>query len=242
MVVVAGLAMLAPVIGRFVLRLRRNEDRDEAAFDAFKVVLGMAALVLSFSLAQANASLHNVESMVGREASAFSAVDRSLLRYGTAEAASIRPLLAQYGRSRIDVEYPGLAQGDRNQATDLLYNNLSRTARLLQPADQRQQTLFSELLKNLDDLSETREVVIASADTALSGIFWIMSGGLLVIGIGLASLTDLTLPRTLTVGATATAVALLFAFVVVTDRPFVGDDAVSPAPIGKILALNARRV
>ena len=236
-----ALAALAPLAGHYILRLKTNPDRDTAAFDSFKVILGMAAIVLSFSLVQATGNVNSVEGLIGREAYAFASVDRALFRFGTPEAAAARPLLEQYGKGRIELEWPSLAHGERSRDVDVLFSALSRTARGLQPADQRQQTMFAELLKNMDDLAEARELVIAAADTQLSNIFWIMSGGLLIISIGLALLTDPTPQRMLNLGATAAAVSLLFAFVIITDRPFVGESAIEPTAIVKMLVVNSRR-
>jgi hypothetical protein len=50
-----------------------------------------------------------------------------------------------------------------------------------------------------------------------------------------------TLGRTVAIGASAAAIALLLAFVIIVDMPFEGDTSVSPRPLQKALSINAQR-
>ena len=239
-VTVTGIAMLAPHIGRHVFRLPASDARDEAAFDAFKAVLSMTGVVLAFSLVQANSNLHGIEATVGREAAAINATDRVLLRMGRPDVVALRPLLAGYGKAVVD-EWPLLSNNDRSDDADAVYGQLSRAVRALAPDDARQQTQFAELLKDVDDLADIREEIILDSDIGLPGFFWITTGGLLLLALGLAILTKNSLGRTVGVGATAAAVALLLAFVIIVDLPFEGETSVSAAPIMKALELDSHR-
>jgi hypothetical protein len=238
--VVAG-AMAAPFIGRRILRLRPNAARDEAAFDAYKAIMAMVGVVLAFSLVQVNANLRSAETIVGREASAFALVDRTLLRFGGPGAAQVRPLLAAYGQSRIHDEWPDLARAGRNAETEARYTALSRAGRAIEPGDPRQQAMYAELLKGLDDLAESRDLVLQDAETELPLFFWIVTDGFLALAFALALLADNTLGRAVGLGAAAAGVALLLAFVIIVDQPYRGETSVSPSPIMKALVLNSRR-
>ncbi|MGD1036771.1 MAG: DUF4239 domain-containing protein [Roseiarcus sp.] len=239
-VVVAGITALAPHFGRHVLRLPKNDERDNGAFEGFKAVMAMTGVVLAFSLVQANANLREVDATVAKEAATISMTDRALLRFGKLEATVLRPLLADYGRAVVD-EWPLLMRRQRSEAADASYTALSKNARAIEPDDSRQQTMYGELLKDLDDLSDLREEVLADSAYGLPKFFWIANASLLALGVVLAGLTAGSLGRTVGVAAPAAAVALLLAMVMIVDLPFEGETSVGPRAIENALAANAHR-
>ena len=140
-VVVTALAMAAPHVGRHALRLPENKDRGDAAFDAYKAIMSMVGVVLAFSLVQANGVLHEVGSLVGKEAAALEATDRVLLRIGKPEWVALRPGLAIYAQTLIEKEWPLLSTGQRSDAADNAYTAVSKAARGIPPDDARQQAM-----------------------------------------------------------------------------------------------------
>ena len=234
-------AVYMPVLSRRLFKYDVSKERDEAAFDAFKAVMAMIGVVLAFSLVQADANLRSIEATVEKEANALSATDRILLRIGRPDFAAARPILAAYGKAITEDEWPRLAKAERSAAADAAYTQLSKTVRALGPNDARETAMYNELLKNLDDLDEARESIVADSELHLPDFFWVTVGGLMLIGVGLALLTDATLSRRVGLGATAGAVALLLAFVIITDVPFEGQTSVSVHPIERALLVNARR-
>lgn len=239
--VVTSLMMAAPHLGHRALRLPVDKSRNEAAFDAFKAVMAMTGVVLAFALVEANGNLQAMKGLVAKEAAAISATDRALLRSGNPQLIALRPDLEAYGNSIIEEEWPVLAGEGRGDGTDDAYNALSRQARAANPADARQQAMFAELLKSLDDMADFREQRLAESGSDLPAFFWITTAGLLAIGLGLALLAPATVGGTVGLGATSAAVALLMAFVIIVDQPFEGDTSVTPKEIVKALQLNARR-
>lgn len=239
---ITAAAMLAPHFGRHVLRIGASKERDDAALDGYKAVMSMIGVVLAFSLVQANGNLHTIEVSVGKEAATLSDIDRIMLRMGKPELASYRPLLAAYGDSLVKDEWPLLAaNGERSPATDTAFSALSKSVRAISPDDKRQESMYGELLRKLDDAADLREEILTQSDLALPSFFWVTACALLILGIVLACLTDSSLGRTVGVGAPAAAVALLLAFVVIVDKPFEGETSVKPTAIERALAINARR-
>ena len=240
-VTLGGLAMAAPHVGRRVMRLRPDEVRHGVAVDSYKAVLGMTGGVLAFALVQANANLHAIEALVAREGAALSATDRALLRSGDPRLVALRPALADYGRSIVDDEWPSLAGEDRSDVTDDAFARLAREARAASPAAARQQAWTGALFRTLADLAALRAPRIAASDEDLPSFFWITSGGLLVVALGLGTMASDSLASSVTLGAAAVAVALVLSFVVIVDQPFEGETSVSPKEIVKALLLNENR-
>jgi hypothetical protein len=236
--------MAAPRLGQTLLRLSDRKERDEAVFSAFSAVVSMLGVVLALSLVQANNTLREFQGKVTKEAAAFEVLDRALLRFGKPGFAELRPRLAAFGQSIVANEWSRLAGGERSAVTDELFNALSKGIHDLSPDDARQQTVYAQLVKTLDELADLREELLAGADPETSGLpafFWFTILGLIAVAFCLATFTTPSLGRTVAVGASASAIALLLAFVIIVDVPFEGDTSVSSRPLQKALLVNAER-
>ena len=241
LIVTVALSAMAPVAGAKLFGFGDNKERDDAAFDAFKSVMSMAGVVLAFSLVQANENLRSIQTTVGKFAASVSTADRVLLRIGQPQFAQLRPVLAAFGDTVIADEWPRLAAEERSEKADALYSRLSASTRAIEPKTPREQAMFNELLRSLDEISDNRELVIEDADISLPGFFWVTVIGLMAIGSLLSMLTHPTLPRRAGIAATTAAVGLLLAFVIIVDGPFEGETSVSNRPIQTALAIDAHR-
>ena len=117
MAVIVGTLLLAvimgPLITHRILGLQSSDKRSSGALNAFNAIAAWAALVIVFSLVQAQGNLRLTEDDINKEASAFNNMDRVLLRSGDPTFLNLRPALHAYGRAVIDKEWPLLAHGGR---------------------------------------------------------------------------------------------------------------------------------
>ncbi len=241
LLLLGGFAFSAPFFGRHILRLRENKSRDETVYESYKAVMAMAGVVLAFSLVEANGNFRAAHALVGREASAMLVVDRVLLRSNIPDAVKGRPLLDAFGHSQIRDEWPDITTVGRNAVTSEHYNALSRVVRSLQPQGQAQGVMYSELIKAMDDVSDSRETLIDEASNQLPGLFWLMAGSFVLLGFALGTMAEASLLRGLSLSSTAAAIGVLLAFVLIMDQPFKGSSSVEPTAIEKILLLNSQR-
>ena len=238
----AAAAYASPFVGRRLLRLPEDKARDEAAFDAFKAVMAMAGVVLAFSLVQAESNLRSDQAQVGREASAILIVDRALLRIGIPDAANARPLLTAFIRSQLNDDWPSLVKsGTRSPVTDASYTALSRVVRSLEPQSRREEIIYAELIKAMDDVSDARETLIQDANLQLPDFFWTMALAFVFLGLVLGCLSEARINRAAALSGTAAGIGLLLSFVVIVDEPFRGETSIKPKSIENALVLNSRR-
>ncbi|HWB50663.1 MAG TPA: DUF4239 domain-containing protein [Stellaceae bacterium] len=232
----------APYLGQRVLRFREDKERSDGALDAFKAIVSFTAFLLAFSFVQVQGTLRNVEERVSKEATAILVIDRVLFRIGDARLSEARQSLRQYGEAIVSDEWPRLADNlGGSEKVETAYSGLSRAVRSFEPGSARQQGMYNELLRTLDELQDMREQRLSDAGLTLSSLFWSTIAALIVVMFGLALLISPTVNRAIVLGGLVAAVSLLLSLVIIVDAPFSGETSVSPAAIVKVLDRNARR-
>ena len=86
----------------------------------------MTALVLTFTLVEAERNFRQVDSDLTAEASQLNQLDRLLTRYDTPAATILRPLVRAYAQSIVKDEWPLMLGGKPSRPTGLAYAQLSR--------------------------------------------------------------------------------------------------------------------
>ena len=235
----AGLFAGVPFLREKLLRIQGPRDHSEAARNALSVVTGFTALVLAFSLVQAQNNLRNLDTQVGTEAHNLAQMDRLLIRYGEPGNGVIRGSLRDYADSIVRDEWPQLRKGRLSERTSALFRPISRGILAIEPGPGRQSLIYTEMLKKVDELAADREArLVAASRIKLPPIFWETIIFLLLILLVLASFSEGTFAfgRAVALGGQGFGVALLVALVFIFDRPFKGQTSVSPEPIVKIIA------
>lgn len=243
-IVVPGLVILtalASYAGRRILRLSVNDERSRGALEAFKAIVSGVIFLLAFMLVQAQGNLQSLEKLVGQEASYLNTLDRSLLRYGTAEFSDLRNVARRLGTTIVGEEWPAMARGERSAAAEDLLNQLSRRIRTTDPQTPRQNLLFTELVTTLDAFSDRREELITGANVALPPLFWDTILGLILVLLGLALAVSPNRERVLTMTGVIAAAGLVLSLVIITEAPFAGGAQVDPAPISRAVQMMEAR-
>jgi hypothetical protein len=238
---VAMCSLIVPRIGGRLKLTVPNKDRGDYVARAQMTIISFTALILAFSLVQAQTNLRRTEELVGREASQLNGMDRLLLRYGDPKAAALRPALWTYVQSIIHDEWPALREGHRSQETGDALRPLSRGIFALDPQPGRQTTIYNEMLKSLDEISDLREQRIAAADIKLPNQFWYLAVALIVIMVGLGVMVEPVYWHTASLAAQGVGIALLAALVFGTDAQFKGSISVTPAAIQKVFVVMQGR-
>ena len=245
MVVVVGTllfaVMLGPIITHRIFGLSASDKRSSGALDAFKAIAAWAALVTVFSLVQAQGNLRMTDADISKEASAFNNMDRVLLRSGDPIFVNLRPALQAYGRAVIDKEWPLLAHGGRAAEANDAFAALSRTGYAFQPSNSREEAMFGQFVRALNDLSDLREARLGNSELSLPSLFWATLTMVMLLLVLLASLVTPAPERTMQLRGMIAALGILLSLVVIVDLPFSGETAASPAPIERMLAYSLTR-
>jgi hypothetical protein len=202
----------------------------------------MTALVLTFTLVEAERNYRQIESNITAEASQISQLDRLLARFGDPAAQASRPLLLAYARSIVNDEWPAmLRRGEGSNKTRFAFTGVSRVVLALDPAPGRQALIYAEMLKSLDLIAQSRDARLDSLAVGLPGIYW----AVILFSVLVLLLVSCTIPRTpfrTTVLAGQLAVLGAFVgFVFLMDSPYRGENAASPDTISRAVAAMEQR-
>jgi hypothetical protein len=246
-IVALGAAILAAIIAwlpRLVGRipgLAHADANTEFVIRMQAPLFTMTALVLTFTLVEAERNFRQVDSDLTAEASQLNQIDRLLTRYDAPAATVLRPLVRAYAQSIVTDEWPRMLAGKPSQPTNLAYSQLSRAIMALDPVPGRQSLIFGELLKSLDAAAESRDRRLANVRVRLPAIYWvvILFGALMLLFV--SSTIGPTRLRTAVLGAQLAVLGAFIGFTFIMDAPFVGESAVQPVALSKaIQSMEAR--
>jgi hypothetical protein len=227
----AVLAALMPTLFHRVLRIPVVAQRDAVAFEAYKTLVTITALVLAFSLLQAQINFRNVGERLDREASNLVQFDTMATRFGTPDAAALHPLVKRYLRTVLGEEWKRQDAGDGSPQAEAMLERIEQRVMALEPGTARQRVLYGMLLRTLDDLKDQRDARLAAATTALPSAFWQTVQGLFLLLLIFAGFMPATLERRLYLGSQAAALGLLASLVVIIDHPLSGQTSLGPEPL-----------
>jgi hypothetical protein len=238
--VTAGCLVLAPYIGQKLGWTASNKDRADYVIRAQATLITITGIVLAFSLVQVQGNLRKTEELVATEASNLNNLDRLFLRYGD-QGAALRPLLWAYTSSVIEDEWPSLRQGESSPRTSARLTPLARAVFQLDPQSGQQVTIYGEMIKSIDEITDGREHRINAANLQLHWEFWLVTFLLGLILVALSTAIEAVGYHAISIAAQGLGLALLAALVFYSDHPFKGNVSVSPAPLVKVLTIMHAR-
>jgi hypothetical protein len=239
-----GSAMIwMPRLVQRVPFLRPSPEGFEFSIRMQAPLFTLAALVLTFTLVEAERNFRQVDANVTTEASQLNQLDRLLARYDDPAAQAARLSVRAYTKAVVD-EWPiMLARGDGHGSEQVAdaFTAMSRAIMAIEPRSPRQGLIYAEMLKSMDVIVDSRDRRLDSLKVSLPGLYW----AVILFSVLMLALVSSAIPRTPFRTAILTAqlavVGAYLGFVFVMDQPFAGEGAVSPAAISKALVSMERR-
>ena len=239
--ILVALVVLLPRLVRRLPRMAPSESNTDFAMRIQTTLFTMTSLVLTFTLVQADINFRQVDSLVSVEAARIEQLDRLLTRYGSAEAASVRPLLLAYARSIVKEEWPTMLRGSESPVTGPQFAPISRRILAISPAGGRQSLIFAEMLKSLDAIAESRAARLGAVSLGLPAIYWDVVLFALALLIFVTCAIEQTPFRTVVLATQAAVLGAFVGFVFLMDQPFKGENGVSPDALVQVMGRMARR-
>jgi len=207
---------------RRLFRLRPSDDEVETAVSLMQVVAAYIGILIAFAGVQVWQDFTDTENAVHQEAASAAQLYRDLATYGP-ETAEARADLRAYVGSIVRDEWPLLAKGQESAATDMELFNLFESIGRIRPRDSRDAAIYSEVFSNLNELVELRRDRLIHSKSGMPLILWIVGlfGSVLIVAY--AATFPPTRTNKMMIAGISVALGLVFLFILIVDRPFLGE-------------------
>jgi hypothetical protein len=225
-----------------VLRRRwsvlREGDHNEVAGFLIAIVGVIYAVLLAFVVIVSWEQFSAAGDTVGEEASALRTIDRTAAAFPPEARARVHADVVAYARAVVDDEWPAMSRGEPGSPTvGPALDRLSADLEAL-PADTpvRVQIVGAEV-ERFHDLVTARSARLDYVPQGAPGVLWValVVGAVVLIGFSMVFALRDRLLQTLMTGSIALLIGILLFVAVAIDHPFVGDVAVPPDPLRRVL-------
>ena len=221
--------------GYFLLRrmFRRSftERETNVSMDVLTVIATIYALLLAFVAVSVWQSFGAAETAVVNEANSVGQLARDLAIFDTPESQYARRMLRDYADVVATVEWHDLQRGQSNTAAWNAFDRMFHAVGELEPDTPRREALMPEIWANADDVLNERRTRLHTAEAAVPPRLW----AVVLIGSALTIGTTVVLSPTRfhlwIIGLIAMSMGLVFYLIAAMDRPFAGEQSISPAPL-----------
>jgi hypothetical protein len=218
----------------------REGDHNEVAGFILAIVGVIYAVLLAFVVIVSWEQFSRAADTVGQEASALRTMQRTSAAFSPAERERIRTDVLSYARTVVDDEWPAMNRGEPGSpAVAAVLDRMSTDIATL-PADTPARAEFvgaeSERFNDLVSARSTRLDFVEQQ--GLPGVLWtaLVVGAIVTIGFAMIFALSSTLLQTLMTASLAVVIGVLLFVAVSIDHPFMGDVAVAPSPLVRVLA------
>jgi hypothetical protein len=235
LLLVLGVPVVA-VAAQLALRRRwsvlREGDHNEVAGFLIAIVGVIYAVLLAFVVIVSWQQFSRAGDTVGQEASALRTIERTAAAFPPDPHARIRATV-------VALEWPAMSRGEPGApAVGATLDRLSIDIEAL-PADTpaRAQFVGAEA-ERFNDLVSARSSRLDFVEQGLPGVLWaaLIVGAVVTIAFSMVFALSSRLLQVLMTGSIAVLIGILLFVAVAIDHPFVGDVAVTPGSLQRVLA------
>lgn len=234
------LSMLGPVVVRRYIALERLTANNEIAGFKYAVLGVLYAVLLAFAIIVVWEKFSNAEASVVQEAGAATTIYRLSQGMGEKPATEIRAAVTTYIEAAIAYDWPAMNRGIRvpdspaRKALDAIYAALLKSDNVQGVAS----PVMSEILYQLDQITQARRARLIAADGAVPGVIWfvLFVGAVITIIFTFFFGTSNLRAQVIMTGLLAAVIFSELLTIIAIDWPFTGPVRVEPAALEYVLA------
>jgi len=205
-----------------------REDMKDPTSNLFRVVGMLVSLMLALAFSEVISELRTIRSSIQREAVAISDISDVLKLYDRESTREIQTLLIDYAQTVIDDDWPALADDRLSPRVGAMKNQLAKAVLNLKPATTTQEKLLSNIMADIDALSDYRVIRLDSALAQPPIYVYVIIFGFLVTMACFGAYRP-QVPLAVLIMLYTLFVGLVLYLVLALSDPFQGDIGVSPA-------------
>jgi hypothetical protein len=213
-----------------------TDEQKSLALAVLPILSTVHSLLLAFTAVSVWEAYSGASSAVVAEANTVGQLARDLGVYGSAESAHARSLLRDYAQTIVDTEWQAMKHGDGSLVAWQKFDVLFRSIGKLEADTPQREALMSEVWARTNELVRLRRDRIGESTSAIPSTLWVV----VIVGTLLTMAVTFVLPtnrfNVIMNAALACSVGLVFSFIIAMDRPFAGEESISPAPFESAIA------
>lgn len=221
--------------------LRTSNENSDFVLRMQATLFTMTSLMLAFTLVEAENNFRKVDSLLATEASQINRLDRLFSRYGEHSAADLRLHLLAYAKAIVDDEWPAMLRGETSDKVRLAFAPLSHGIFEIEPRPGRETTIYAEILRSFDQISESRDARLNAVTLALPQPYWQVVLFAVLMLLFITSTMQRSAFRAYVLSAQMAVIGAFIGFVFIMDQPFKGQTAVNADQLRKTIVLMENR-
>jgi hypothetical protein len=232
------IAMVGPLVIRRRMSLDKLRTNNEVAGFKFATVGVLYAVLLGFAVIVVWEKFNDAENKVALEAGAAATIYRLAGGIQGESGPALRSGIAFYLKTAIEKDWPAMERGRGSAETNQALNGLYAAVLRYQPPDSRGTALLSEVLQQLDTLTQARRARVVLAAGIVPGVIWLVlfTGAILTIVFTFFFGTQNLRAQTLMTGALSVLICSGLLVIIAIDHPFAGSVKVAPEALDNVLA------
>jgi len=230
-------AMCAPFLIRRAMTLETLETNNEVAGFKFAVVGVLYAVLLAFAVIVVWERFSDSESQVAQEAGASATIYRLAGSIGDPAGGALRQSLTTYLKVAIDKDWPAMAEGHGSPEATKALDDVYGAVLQVNPTDDRTKVVLSEVLHQLDLLTQARRSRLVASPGVVPSVLWLVliGGAVLTVGFTFFFGTQNLRAQSAMTGIVAVLIFSGLLVIVSIDHPFAGSVRVTPEALTAVL-------
>ena len=231
------IAMAGPIIIRRQVSLEKLSNNNEVAGFKFAVVGVLYAVMLAFAVIVVWEKFNDAEKDVAQEAGAATMIYRLSEGIPAAPGNAIRGALVAYLNAAIADDWPAMEQGTTSPVVTRALNSLYTAVLGFNSSDNRDTALLSEILYQLDQITQARRARDVMASGNVPAIIWLglFGGAFVAIGFTFFFGSENLRAQSMMTGALSILIFSALLIVIAIDYPFAGNVKVEPHALAAVL-------
>ncbi len=226
------------LVHHFVPAEKLKDNNDVAGF-IYSMLGVMYAVLLAFIVVVVWEQYRDVGQAVEQEADTLQSLVRLSQGLPDPTGQSLRNEVRRYAGLVINVEWDAMARGRPNEPAGGTLNILWQSARDINPQNEKENMLYSQVLDRLQDLNTSRRLRLVASRTNIPGVMWVLLivGGIMTVGFTFFFGATHARLHALMTAMLAASIAFILFLILSLDAPFAGTFRVSPEPFARVVNL-----
>jgi hypothetical protein len=231
------LAMAGPVIVRRYVALENLRSNNEVAGFKFATVGVIYAVLLAFAIVVVWERFNQADNDVAKEAGAAATVLRLTQGLDAPHGDAIRTATIDYLKATIARDWPAMAQGRASHTVTEMLTKIYGAVLKYHAFDANEALVVTQILTNVDQMSEARRERLVVASGIVPGIIWMVlfAGAFVTLGFTFFFGTANLRAQIAMSGALSILIFGGLLTIVAIDHPFAGTVHVGPEALAAVI-------